>query len=161
MDAKVTWHGKLSFTGTANTGFQVPLGASEASGGDEDGFQPMELFAIGLAGCAAMDVISILGKKGQKVTDFNVEAHMERASVHPKVFTSAVLTYLVSGHALSETAVVRSIELSITRYCPAQAMLGKLIPITTQYKIFEDEGDGTHTLLKSGAFTVPGQQVVA
>jgi putative redox protein len=63
LNASVTWKGKLSFTGTADTGFTLPLGASPAVGGDNDGFRPMELFAIGLAGCTAMDVISILGKK--------------------------------------------------------------------------------------------------
>ena len=62
MAAKVTWHDGLSFTGTADTGFEVSLGASASVGGAEDGFRPMELLAVGLAGCTAMDVISILQK---------------------------------------------------------------------------------------------------
>ena len=84
MDAKVTWNGRMSFTGTADTGFSVPLGAEAAVGGDEDGFRPMELILTGLAGCTAMDVVSILQKKRQDVTAFNVQVHAERAEEPPQ-----------------------------------------------------------------------------
>ena len=62
MKAQVNWHGKLSFTGSADTGFEVPLGAHPKVGGDNDGFRPLELMTVSLAGCTAMDVISILQK---------------------------------------------------------------------------------------------------
>jgi putative redox protein len=87
MEAKVTWHQGLSFTGTADTGYLVPLGANPRVGGDDDGFRPMELIATGLAGCTGMDTISILQKKRQDVTDFEVKVHTERADEHPRVFT--------------------------------------------------------------------------
>jgi putative redox protein len=153
MDVKVTWHGRLTFTGTADTGFRVPLGASASAGGDEDGFRPMELFATGLAGCTAMDVISILQKKQQAVTDFEVQVHLEQAASHPHVFTHATIEYLVSGSGLDEAALVRAIELSATRYCPAQAMLEKVFPIELHYSIFETSGDGERTLVKRGNYT--------
>ena len=89
MEAKVDWKGRLTFTGTADFGFSVQLGAKAAVGGDDDGFRPMELIAMGLAGCTAMDVISILRKKRQDVTEFEVQVHVERAEEHPKVFTEA------------------------------------------------------------------------
>ncbi len=152
MDAKVTWKQRLTFSGTADSGFEVPLGAEAGVGGDEDGFRPMELIATGLAGCTAMDVISILQKKRQEITAFEVRVHAERASEHPKVFTSAVIDYLVSGHGVDEAAVLRAIELSATRYCPAQAMFDKVFPITLRYQIFEDE-DGQRRLVKSGVYT--------
>lgn len=155
MEAKLNWHGRLSFTGTADTGFTLPLGANAKVGGDNDGFHPMELIALGLAGCTAMDVVSILTKKRQKVTDFEVTVHAERAEVHPRVFTHAVIDYSVTGHELDEKAVLRAIELSATRYCPAQAMLDKVMPIDLRYQIFEDEGDGERRLVKSGVYTVP------
>jgi putative redox protein len=117
----------------------------------------MELIATGLAGCTAMDVISILSKKRQDVTAFEVKVHAEQAAEHPKVMTSAVIDYLISGHDVGEEAVLRAIELSAVRYCPAQAMLGKLMPIALHYQIFEDESDGKRTLVKSGVFTVPTQ----
>ena len=63
MDAKVIWKGRMSFIGSAESGFSIPLGTSPDVGGDNDGFRPMELLSIGLAGCTAMDVISIMQKK--------------------------------------------------------------------------------------------------
>jgi putative redox protein len=150
MEAKVTWKSRLTFTGTADTGFEIPLGASRENGGDADGFRPIELFAVGLAGCTAMDVISILQKKRQEVTAFEVQVHAERASEHPKVITRAVVEYFVTGRGLQEEAVVRSIELSATRYCPAQGMLNKLIPIELNYHIFEENPGGEPTLITGG-----------
>ena len=152
MNAKVTWQGRLSFTGSADSGFQLPLGTNPEVGGDKDGFQPMELLAIGLAGCSAMDVVSILQKKRQAVTGFDVQVHAGRATEHPKVFTQASIEYTVSGHNIEEAAVVRAIELSATRYCPAQAMFSKIFPIQMEYSIYEDLGDGQRTLVTRGSY---------
>ena len=157
MQAKVQWHDRLTFEGTADSGFSLPLGSSPSVGGDNDGFRPMELFAIGLVGCTAMDVISILRKKRQDITDFEVSADIERADEHPKVFTKAVIEYLFSGHEVDEAAVVRSIELSTLHYCPAQAMLSQIMPIELNYQIYEDQGDGERKLVKSGVYIPPGQ----
>ena len=157
MEAKVSWQGKLSFSGGAETGFSVPLGSAPQVGGDNDGFRPMELIAVGLAGCTAMDVISILSKKRQDVTDFEVQVHAERADEHPKVFTSAVIEYFVTGRQLDEAAVLRAMELSAMRYCPAQAMFARIMPIELKYNIYEDQGDGGRTLVHSGVFTPPEQ----
>ena len=79
MDAKVTWKGNLSFTGTADSGYTIPLGTDPSVGGDEDGFRPLELMAVSLAGCTGMDVISILRKKKQAVTGFEVRVHADKA----------------------------------------------------------------------------------
>lgn len=137
MEAKVTWKNKMSFTGTANSGFSVPLGTDPAVGGDNDGFRPMELIAIGLAGCTAMDTISILLKKRQELTSFEVLVHADRADEHPKVFTHITVEYLIEGHAVDPAAVERAIELSATKYCPAQAMLEKATKIEHKYRIQE------------------------
>jgi len=137
MDASVSWKGRLTFEGTANSGFAVPLGSSPDVGGDNDGFRPMELLLTGLIGCTAMDVISILQKKKQQVTDFEVKAHAEKAAAHPKVFTHILIEYIVSGHQLDPAAVDRSIELSVTRYCPANAMLRQAVEIETRATIIE------------------------
>jgi putative redox protein len=156
LDAKVIWNGRLSFTGKADSGFSVPVGAEVAVGGDDDGLRPMELILTGLAGCTAMDVASILQKKRQDVTAFVVQAHAERAEDHPKVITSAVLEYQVSGHAVDEAALLRAIELSATRYCPAQAMFKTVFPMRLKYTIFEDEGEGRSRLVKEGEAAFPG-----
>ncbi|MCX6038088.1 MAG: OsmC family protein [Chloroflexi bacterium] len=152
MNATVAWRRGLSFTGKADTGFEVPLGADPEVGGANDGFRPLELMAVSLAGCTAMDVISILTKKKQEVTAFEVKVHAEQAEEFPKVFTQAVITYLVTGHAVDEAAVLRAIELTATKYCPAQAMLGKVVPMELVYEIYEDEGSGKTRLAKRGKY---------
>jgi len=152
MDAKVSWSTGMSFSGTAGTGFNVPLGADPSVGGENDGFRPLELMAVSLAGCTAMDVISILRKKQQQVAEFEVRVHADQRSDHPHVFTGAVITYLVSGTNLDEAALVRAIELSATRYCPAQAMLSSVFPIKMEYEIFEGQG-GSRKITAKGEWT--------
>lgn len=152
LDTKVTWNGRMTFTGSAESGFEAPLGTDPSVGGDNDGFRPMELISTGLAGCTAMDVISILQKKRQDITAFEVAVHTERATEHPKVFTRGVITYHVTGRNVDEAAVLRAIELSAKRYCPAQAMLSRVFPITLIYSIYEDQ-DGERMLVKSGEYT--------
>ncbi len=156
MDANVIWHQGLSFTGKANTGFEVPLGADPGVGGVNDGFRPLELMAVSLAGCTAMDVISILTKKRQEVTGFEVKVHADQTQDHPHVFTKAVVTYVLRGRGVEEAAVVRAIELSATRYCPAQSMLGKVFPMDLTYEIYEDEGEGKSRLVKQGTYLPRG-----
>lgn len=142
----------MSFTGTANTGFEVPLGAHPQVGGDNDGFRPLELMAVSLAGCTAMDVISILQKKRQEITDFRVEVDANQTDKHPKVITEAVIEYHVTGEDVAEKAVVRAIELSATRYCPAQSMLAKVFPMELKYFIYDERGD----LVTKGVYEFSG-----
>src|SRR3990172_9139062 len=149
MEAKVTWQENMAFTGTADSGFTIQLDAKKEIGGEGRGFMPMELMALSLAGCTAMDVISILRKKRQEVTDFEVRVDAPRAEEHPKVFTRATIDYLVTGHNVDEVAVVRAIELTAGGHCPAHAMLSKVIPIDLRYQIFEEEG-GEKRLVKQG-----------
>ena len=153
MKAKVEWKGRLTFTGTSDSGFEVPLGANPNVGGDDDGFRPMELISVGLIGCTAMDVISILQKKRQEVLDFQVKVETGRANQHPKVFTEAVIEYHFAGKDISENAVTRAMELSAETYCPAQAMLSKVFPITLNYFIYEGEKLETATLVGEGSFS--------
>jgi putative redox protein len=95
----------------------------------------MELIAIGLAGCTAMDVISILKKKRQDVTAFEVRVQADTAEQHPKVFTQINIEYRIVGRDVDPVAVERALELSQTKYCPAQAMLSKAVPIKLAYTI--------------------------
>jgi len=150
MKASVTWNENMTFTGETNSGFPILLDADTAVGGMNNGPRPMEMIALGLAGCTAMDVISILKKKRQQVTGFDVRLDAPRSSDHPKVFTSAVITYVVCGKDIEEAAVLRAIELSTTKYCPAIAMLGQSFPIDHQYEIYEDEGNGQLRLTYQG-----------
>jgi putative redox protein len=135
MEAKVIWKSQLSFNTTSSNGMTIPLTADPEVGGDKMGIEPLELVAIGLAGCTALDVISILIKKRQDVTAFEVQVHAQRAADFPKVFTEIVIEYIVTGHQVEPVAVERSIELSATKYCPVQAMLRDACTIEHKYSI--------------------------
>ena len=152
MWVSVTWQHGLSFSGEADTGFSVPLGASPAVGGDDDGFRPMELIATGLAGCTAMDTISILQKKRQQVTEFEVYVSADRAEEHPRVFTHMRIEYQITGQAIDEKAVLRAIQLSAERYCPAQGMLSQVVPMDLVYRIYEAGENGEPQLVASGEY---------
>jgi len=128
----------MSFTGIADSGFPISLDTDESVGGDNRAARPLELLALGLAGCTAMDVISILQKKRQEVTSFEVKVDAARANEHPKVFTSAVIRYVITGRNIDEAALTRAIELSAVKYCPAQAMLANAFPMELRYEIYED-----------------------
>jgi putative redox protein len=138
MDATVKWDHGFTFSGAANSGFIVPLGAKKEGGGEGDGFTPLELVLVGLAGCTAMDVISILEKKRQDVTGFEVKAHADRAADHPRVFTDITVEYIVRGRNINPEAVDRAIELSETKYCSASAMLRMAANIRHTVQIIEE-----------------------
>jgi putative redox protein len=86
-----------------------------------------------------MDVISILQKKRQEITEFVVDLEASRADEHPKVFTDMKITYHIKGRDVDPAAVERAIELSETKYCPAQAMFNDILPIDLDYKLEESE----------------------
>ena len=139
MKSKVVWKGGLAFTGSAEEGYLIPLDAKKAVGGHDLGFRPLQLLAIGLVGCTGMDVISILQKKRQDVTDFEVTAEIKRADQHPKVFTKILITYTVTGKNLDRDAVERAVELSETKYCGAQAMLKETAEISHEIVIHQED----------------------
>lgn len=141
MKAKVVWKGKMAFEGSVASGLHLPIDTSVESGGEDNGFRPMELVLVGLAGCTAMDVISILAKKRQDVTDFEVRVvEAERATEHPRVYTRIVLEYVVTGHQIDRVAVERAVELSETKYCSVGGMLGKVAKIENLVTVLEAEG---------------------
>lgn len=137
-EAKVTWTGSgLRLVGEASSGPAIVVDHAVKEGEKQAGPTPMELLLIGLCGCTAMDVVSILQKKRQPFTGLEVRATAERAEEHPMVYTRIHLEYVVRGEGVEPQAVERAIELSETKYCSAAAMLGKAAPITTSYRIEE------------------------
>jgi len=113
----------------------VQLDASKDVGGTDQGDRPQSLLLVSLCGCTAMDVISILRKKRQAVTGLEVRARAPKAENHPRVYTSIHLTYIVTGEDIDPAAIERSIELSLTRYCPVAGLLKDVVPIDTSYEI--------------------------
>jgi putative redox protein len=152
MKATVNWNGAMTFVGAADSGFPVRMDTTVDGGGNDSGVRPMEMIALGLAGCTAMDVISILQKKRQNISKFEIGVDAPRSADYPKVFTRAVLTYKFTGTDIDEIAILRAIELSVTKYCPVYAMLEQAFPIDLLYEIYEDEGNGNRRLTNSGAW---------
>jgi putative redox protein len=136
MTSKVSWKGKgLEFDGTASGDAHVSL----ASGMDEgvSGFRPMELLGVGLAGCTAMDFLSILKKKKQDVVEFEVLVHTRSAKEHPHVWEWVQIEYVVTGRSIDPKAVERAMQLSSEKYCPAQNMIKEAVDIELKYRIDE------------------------
>ena len=127
----------MRFEVEAGSGHHVTLDAAEHGGGHNEGFRPMELLLAGVAGCTGMDVISILRKKRQEVTGYEVHVTGVRAEEHPMVFVEITVEHIVTGHRIQPEAVARAIELSEKRYCGAGAMLGKVAHLTHTYRIVE------------------------
>lgn len=150
MDVTLDLKNKMAFTAVANSGFQQTMDADESVGGENGASRPMEFIAMGLAGCTAMDVISILRKKKQVVSDFQIKLRAENAKEHPKVFTKAVIEYIITGEDIDVAAVLRAIQLSAEKYCPAQAMLTKAFPMQLIYTILDQNG----MLVETGEYIV-------
>jgi putative redox protein len=104
---------------------------------EETGIRPMRLVLLGMAGCTSMDVVSILQKKREALSSMLVSVAAERADDHPRVYTRAHLEFVVRGEGIDPKAVERAIELSVTKYCSAIAMIAKTAEITTSYRIEE------------------------
>ncbi|MDD3807360.1 MAG: OsmC family protein [Candidatus Marinimicrobia bacterium] len=139
---KVTLKGigdHLTFMAKGDSGHWVPIDADESLNGFNAGSRPMELVLEALAGCTAMDVLSILHKKHMTYDRFAIDIEAERAKEHPKVFTNIHVIYKFWGDNLLESAIQRAIELSETKYCSVNAMLRKSAKITSEYRLNEKE----------------------
>ena len=130
----------MAFSGAgSSTGYSIALGSRPDAGQPAEGASPMELVLLGTAGCTAMDVLSILQKKRQHITAFEVRMHADRTAEHPKVFTHIRMEYVVTGNRVDPQAVQRAIELSLGKYCSVHAMLSKAVSIEHSYTIIEAE----------------------
>ncbi len=138
MDATITLQDGYYFTAVPDSGYLVHVEANTPEGQVRRGASPLELLLISLAGCTAMDVISILRKKRQVVTGFDIRVHGDRAEYHPKVFTDIELEYIIRGVDIDPLAVERAIELSVETYCCVHAMLAKSAEISTKYTIIAE-----------------------
>ena len=128
---------RMHFVGEVD-GFSVDLDADEGVGGRNAGASPLHLLLLSIAGCTAMDVVSILRKKRKQVTGLSVEVQGKQRSEHPKVYESIEMFYRARGTGVDPKSVERAIELSRSRYCPVIAMLGETAKITTSYEIEEE-----------------------
>ncbi|WP_046863091.1 OsmC family protein [Microvirga massiliensis] len=140
MRARVKWVEGMMFAGESGSGHAVIMDGAPEAGGRNLGIRPMEMLLIGLGGCTAFDVVLILKRGRESVTDCVVEIEAERAESDPKVFTRIHLAYTITGRSLSSAKVERAIKLSKEKYCSASVMLGAVAEMTHSWTI-EDEAD--------------------
>jgi putative redox protein len=127
----------MTFVAESGSGHAVVVDAAPDVGGRDLGPRPMELVLMGAGACTAIDVMHILRKARQAVTDCVVELEAERAAEDPKVFTRIRMRYVVTGKALAAAQVERAIQLSKEKYCSATIMLAKTADIEVGYEIRE------------------------
>ena len=135
MKARIKWLDNMSFVGESGSGHSIVMDASPEVGGRDLGARPMEMLLLGLGGCSSIDVLMILQKARQDVTDCTVEIEALRADKEPKVFTKIHLHFVVEGRNLSDKRVERAIKLSAEKYCSASLMLEKSAEITHDYEV--------------------------
>jgi putative redox protein len=135
MKARVKWVDGLMFVGESGSGHATVMDGAPEHGGRDLGIRPMEMLLLGLGGCTGVDVMLILKKGRETVTDCVVEIDAERADTDPKIFTRIHMHYVVEGKALSPAKVERAIALSAEKYCSATAMLGRVATITHDFEI--------------------------
>ena len=137
MKARIKWIENVAFVGETESGHALVMDGSAEAGGRNIGPRPMETVLIGTGACSAFDVIHILKKSREPVSDCVVELSAERANVDPKVFTAIHFHYIVTGKTLDPAKVSRAISLSADKYCSASAMFAKTAAITHDFEIIE------------------------
>jgi putative redox protein len=137
MKARIKWVQDVMFLGESGSGHAVVMDGSPESGGRNLGVRPMEMLLLGLGGCSAFDVVTILKRGREPVTDCVVELQAQRADTDPKVFTAIELIYKVSGHNLDLKKVERAVALSADKYCSASKMLSATAKLTHRVELID------------------------
>ncbi len=132
--AVIQYAGDEFFIGTTPSGHAQAI---DTKGDRKSAPTPMEMLLVSVAACTAADVISILEKKRQIVTDYKVEISGERREEHPRAFTKFHVHHIVCGRDVSEHAVAQAVELSDTKYCSVAATVRPTAEITTSFEIVE------------------------
>lgn len=136
MKATIKWVKDAQFSATTGSGHSITLDGPPEIGGVNAGPRPMEMMLVSVGACSSVDVMLILKKGRQQVTDCQCEVSAERAETEPKVFTKIHLHFVVTGTALNENQVKRAVDLSAEKYCSASIMLGRGgVAITHGYEI--------------------------
>jgi putative redox protein len=137
MATVVKWQGGMAFEGTTESGHAVLMDAAPEVGGENKGARPMEMVLLGLGGCTSIDVMMMLQKSQQDVTDCQVEIASERSDSIPKVFTKIHVHFKVSGHGLNPKKVERAVKLSAEKYCSVSKMLEHSVEMSHDFEIIE------------------------
>lgn len=139
MKARVKWVENVCFIGESETGHAVVLDGAPDAGGCNLGMRPMEMLLIAMGACTSFDVVTILKKSRQAISDCVAEIEAERADEVPKVFTRIHVHFVVTGKSLNPVQVERAVKLSAEKYCSASIMLGKTAIVTHDFEIIDSE----------------------
>ena len=137
MKARIKWVENVTFLGETESGHALVMDGAAEAGGRNLGPRPMETVLMGTGACSAFDVVLILKRGRERVTDCVIELSAERATIDPKVFTSIHFHFIVTGVGLNSDKVARAIKLSADTYCSATAMLAKTANVTHDFVIIE------------------------
>lgn len=137
MKVRIEWLDGVAFRATTGSGHALTMDGAPEGGGRDLGPRPMETVLAGTGGCTAYDVVTILRKSRQDVSEVLVDVDAERAPADPKVFTRIHFHFTVKGRGVRPEAVERAIALSAEKYCSASIMLGKTAEISHDFDIVE------------------------
>ena len=137
MTAKITWVDGALLVAEAGSGHTITMDGAADIGGRNLASRPMEVMLMGMGGCTAIDVVSMLKKQRQDIEGVEVALTGERASEHPMVYTEVKLTYTVRGRKLNKALVERAVSLSDEKYCSATAMFKKSARVTHEVVLVE------------------------
>jgi putative redox protein len=137
MKARIKWIEGVSFAGQSESGHTVVMDGAPDAGGQNLGVRPMEMLLLGMGGCTAFDVVHILRKSRQPVSDCVAEIDADRADTDPKVFTRIHVHFIITGKGLDPRRVEQAVTLSSEKYCSASIMLGKVAKVTHDFEIVE------------------------
>ena len=143
MKARIKWVQDVMFLGESGSGHSVVMDGAPDAGGRNLGVRPMEMLLLGLGGCSAFDVMLILKRGREAVTDCVVDIDAERATADPKVFTKIVMHYTVTGQGLDRKKVERAVQLSAEKYCSASAIIGKTAEIAHTITLVDSTSNST------------------
>ena len=140
MEIKVNWLNNMTFEGSGKTGSKILMDTPVDKGGEDKGPTPKEVYLMSVAGCTAMDVVSILKKKRLTVTNLEIKVSADEIiDTHPHVFTKIKIHYSISGKDLTEPAVKQAIVLSQDKYCGVSEMMRQAFEIEYTFEFNNDE----------------------
>ncbi len=138
VTAKLNWQGGLKFEGTSAFGHKIVTDGAKKAGGEESGYKPTELLLYGMAGCSGIDVVRILEKQRQKLTELTIEVIAHQPDEYPKPFHTIEVKFTVKGDNVDEKKLAKAIELSEEKYCVVSQTVKNVSKVITSYEIVKD-----------------------
>lgn len=135
MTVKMDWKGKMKFEGTGVFGHKIITDGPKGFGGEESGYKPTELLLYGIAGCTGIDVVKIMERMKQKLTDLSIEVIAHQKDEYPKFFYSFEIKYYAKGENLDASKLAEAIELSHTKFCSVSQTVENGAKVSTSYEI--------------------------